>query len=192
MCSSDLHLSLVAGVLPEGAVQIIQEQVTRIASKGETRLTLAFAFGLALALWSANAGMKALIDALNVSYDEEEKRGFIKLNLVSLVLTVGAIVAVLIAVGAVIVVPIVLSYLGLGGWVQTFLSLLRWPVLLLLVIFGLAVLYRFGPSREQPRWEWISVGSLVAAAVWLIGSALLSWYLEIGRASCRERVYVLV
>ena len=171
------HLSLVAGVLPEGAVQIIQEQVTRIASKGETRLTLAFAFGLALALWSANAGMKALIDALNVSYDEEEKRGFIKLNLVSLALTVGAIVAVLIAVGAVIVVPIVLSYLGLGGWVQTFLSLLRWPVLLLLVIFGLAVLYRFGPSRERPRWEWISVGSLVAAAVWLIGSALLSWYL---------------
>ena len=171
------HLSLVAGVLPEGAVQIIQEQVTRIAFKGETRLTLAFTFGLALALWSANAGMKALIDALNVSYDEEEKRGFIKLNLVSLTLTVGAIVAVLIAVGAVIVVPIVLSYLGLGGWVQTFLSLLRWPVLLLLVIFGLAVLYRFGPSREQPRWEWISVGSLVAAVVWLLGSALLSWYL---------------
>jgi membrane protein len=130
------HLSLVAGVLPEGAVQIIQEQVTRIASKGETRLTLAFAFGLALALWSANAGMKALIDALNVSYDEEEKRGFIKLNLVSLALTVGAIVAILIAVGAVIVVPIVLSYLELGGWVQTFLSLLRWPVLLLLVIFA--------------------------------------------------------
>jgi membrane protein len=171
------HLSLIAGVLPGGAVEIVQEQVNRIASKGETKLTLAFAFGLALALWSANAGMKALIDALNVSYNEKEKRGFIKLNLVSLALTAGAIVAVLIAVGAVIVVPVVLSYVGLGGWAQTFLSLLRWPVLLLLVIFGLAVLYRFGPSREHPRWEWISVGSLVAAIAWLISSAFLSWYL---------------
>jgi membrane protein len=171
------HLSLIAGLLPGGAVEIIQEQVTRIVSKGETRLTFAFALGLALALWSANAGMKALIDALNVSYDEQEKRGFVKLNLVSLALTAGAIVAILIAVGAVVVVPVVLSYLGLGGWVQTLLSLLRWPVLLVLVIIGLAVLYRFGPSREHARWQWISIGSLVAAVSWLISSALLSWYL---------------
>ena len=171
------HVTLIAGMLPEGAVDIIREQVTRIASKGETQLTLTFAFGLALAVWSANAGMKALIDALNVSYNEKEKRGFIKLNLVSLALTVGAIVAVLLAVCAVVVVPVVLSYVGLGGWVQTLLSLLRWPVLLVLVMFGLAVLYRFGPSREHARWQWISIGSLVAAMAWLISSALLSWYL---------------
>jgi membrane protein len=171
------HLSLIAGLLPGGAVDIIQEQVTRIASRGETKLTLTFAFGLALALWSANAGMKALIDALNVSYNEKEERGFLKLNLISLALTIGAIVAVLLAVGAIIVVPLVLSYVGLGGWIQTLLSLLRWPLLLVLVIFGLAVLYRFGPSREHPRWQWISVGSLVAAVAWLISSALLSWYL---------------
>ena len=93
--------------------------------------------------------MKALIDALNVSYNEKEERGFVKLNLISLALTVGAIVAVLLAVGAIVVVPLVLSYVGLGGWIQTLLSLLRWPVLLALVIFGLAVLYRFGPSREH-------------------------------------------
>ena len=93
--------------------------------------------------------MKALIDALNVSYDEQEKRGFVKLNLVSLALTAGAIVAILIAVGAVVVVPVVLSYLGLGGWVQTLLSLLRWPVLLVLVIIGLAVLYQFDHQRAR-------------------------------------------
>ena len=118
-----------------------------------------------------------MIDALNVTYGEKEKRGFIKLNLVSLALTGGAILALLVAIGAIVVLPLVLSYIGLGGWTETLLRLLRWPLLLCLVIFGLAVLYRFGPSRESPRWEWITAGSAFAAVTWLCGSALLSWYL---------------
>ena len=171
------HLSLASGVLPAGGMEIIQEQINRITAKGEAKLSLAFAASLGLALWSANAGMKAVIDALNVTYEEKEKRGFIKLNLVSLALTGGAILALLVAIGAIVVLPLVLSYIGLGGWTETLLRLLRWPLLLCLVIFGLAVLYRFGPSRESPRWEWISVGSAFAAVAWLGGSALLSWYL---------------
>jgi membrane protein len=171
------HLSLVGGLVPASGVEIIQEQVNRIGAKGEIKLGFAFAFGLALTLWSANAGMKALIDALNVIYDEKEKRGFIKLNLVSLVLTAGAILAILTALGAVVVLPLVLSFLGLGGWTETLLRLLRWPVLLGVVVVGLAVLYRFAPSREHPRWEWLSVGSAFAAIAWLASSALLSWYL---------------
>jgi membrane protein len=171
------HLSLADGLLPGGGVDIIRDQVNRIAAKGETKLGFAFAFGLALALWSANAGMKALIDALNVIYDEKEKRGFIKLNFVSLTLTAGGLLAVLTAVGAIVVLPVVLSFAGLGGWTETLLRLLRWPLLLFVVIFGLAVLYRFGPSRERPRWEWLSVGSVLAAVAWLVSSAALSWYL---------------
>jgi membrane protein len=171
------HLSLVSGVLPGGAVQIIEEQVNRIVAKGDTKLSFAFASSLAFALWSANAGMKAVIDALNVAYGEKEKRGFIKLNLVSLALTGGAILALLVALGAIVVLPLILSYIGLGGWTEILLRFLRWPVLLCLVILGLAVLYRFGPSRESPRWEWLTVGSGFAAVAWLVGSALLSWYL---------------
>jgi membrane protein len=171
------HLTLLSGVLPGGGVEIVQEQVNRVAAKGQTNL-LTFTFGFLLAIWSTNSGMKAVIDALNVSYKEKERRGFIKLNLASLALTAGAIIAVLIAIAAVIVVPLVLSYIGIGSWVQTLLSVLRWPVLLGVVIFGLAVLYRFGPSRERPRWQWISVGSVFAAAAWLLSSALLSWYLS--------------
>src|SRR6476659_6275007 len=171
------HLSLVGGLMPGGGVEIIQEQVNRIAAKGEAKLGFAFAFGLALALWSANAGMKALIDALNVIYDEKEKRGFLKLNFVSLTLTAGGLLAMLTAVGAIVVLPVVLSFVGLGGWTKMLLRLLRWPVLLFVVIFGLAVLYRFGPSRQHPRWEWLSAGSVAAAVAWLASSALLSWYL---------------
>jgi membrane protein len=112
-----------------------------------------------------------------VIYDEKEKRGFIKLNFVSLILTAGGLLAILTAVGAIVVLPVVLSFAGLGGWTETLLRLLRWPLLLFVVIFGLAVLYRFGPSRERPRWEWLSVGSVLAAVAWLVSSAALSWYL---------------
>jgi membrane protein len=171
------HLTLAAGVIPSGGVEIIQEQINRITAKGDARLSLAFAVSLGLALWSANAGMKAVIDALNVTYNEKEKRGFIKLNLISLALTVGAILSLLVALGSIVVLPLVLSSFGMGGWTETLLRVVRWPVLICLVVFGLAVLYRLGPSRESPRWEWLSVGSVVAAIAWLVGSALLSWYL---------------
>jgi membrane protein len=172
------HLSLVAGFLPGGAVEIVQEQVNRLVSKGDAKLGIGFIFGLAVALWSANAGMKAIMDALNVVYDEKEKRGFIKLNLVSLAFTLAALVIVLLAVGAVVVVPVVLNYIGLGSIGSTLVNVLRWPLLLAVIIVGLAVLYRYGPSRREPRWQWLTVGSGVAAMAWLISSVLLSWYLS--------------
>jgi membrane protein len=171
------HLSLLSGVLPGGGVGIVEEQINRIVSKGDAKLGFGFIFGLGLAIWSANAGMKAIIDALNVVYDETEKRGFIKLNLVSLSLTLGAILSLLAAIAAVVVIPLVLSWVGLGNFTEMLIRVLRWPALLLLVLLGLAILYRFGPSRQQPQWKWISPGSLVAAVLWLAGSGLLSWYL---------------
>ena len=172
------HLSMVAGFVPGGGVDIIEEQVKRIASKGETKLGLAMLFGLGLAVWSANAGMKAIIDALNVIYDETEKRGFIKLNLVSLAFTVGGIAVILVAIGAIVVLPLLLSYVGLGWLTEMVLRVARWPVLLVVICLGLAVVYRFGPSRVQARWQWLSVGSVLAGVIWVASSLLLSWYLE--------------
>jgi len=170
------HLSLLGGLLPQGALDIVQEQIARITSKGDATLGLGFVLGLALALWSANTGMKALIDALNVIYDEKEERGIIRLNLTSLTLTLGAILSLLLAIGAVIILPLLLNYVGSSG-LSEMLGLLRWPALLVLVIVGLAVIYRLGPSRAKARWEWLTVGSLFAAVAWLVASALLSWYL---------------
>jgi len=172
------HLSLIAGVVPDGAVGIIREQIDRIAAKGDVKLSFGFLFGLGFALWSANAGMKALIDALNVVYEEKEKRSFLALNLLSLAFTLTAIAALLLAVGAVIVFPLVLSRFGLGGMSEAIIRILRWPGLFVMVVIGLEVLYRYGPSRTQAKWRWVSVGSFLAAATWLAGSALFSWYLE--------------
>jgi membrane protein len=171
------HLTMLAGLLPGGGVDIVNEQINRILSKGDAKLGFGFVFGLGLALWSANAGMKAIMDALNVVYDETEKRSFITLNLISLTLTFGAILSLLAAIAAVVVIPLVLNWVGLASLTETLIRVLRWPALLLLVLFGLAVLYRFGPSRQQPQWTWITPGSLVAAVLWLAGSGLLSWYL---------------
>jgi membrane protein len=90
---------------------VIRDQVTRVASQGRTTLGATFVVSLLVSLWSANAGMKSLFDALNLVYNETEKRGFFKLNLVSLTFTILAILFVLVAIGAMIVVPIVLDFL---------------------------------------------------------------------------------
>jgi membrane protein len=171
------HLSFIATVMPGGAYELISDQVTRIAGNNDGKLTFAFIFGLGLALWSANAGMKAIFDALNIVYDEDEKRGFIKLNLVSLTFTLCAVLALLVAIGAIVALPLVLTYLGLQEQAG-FLPLLRWPALFVLVILGLAFLYRFGPSRKEAQWRWVSVGSVFASFAWLAISALFSWYLS--------------
>lgn len=172
------HLSALATLLPPGAYSIVQDQIGRVLANGEAELGVKFATGLALALWSANAGMKAIIDALNVVYEEEEKRGFFALNAVALLFTTGAILAALTAIGAVVVIPAVIDWLGLPEGLRNLLSFGRWPVLFALMALGLGVLYRFGPSRTGARWRWLSVGAVVAAALWIAGSAGLSFYVS--------------
>ena len=150
------NLQTLAVMLPEGSFQIVQEQIARVLEKGSTALGWTFLFGLGLALWSANAGVKAVIDALNVVYDEREKRSFIGLNLLSLSFTVGGIAALMVMVGAVVAFPLALDHLGLVGLAPDSLlivSLARWPLLFAALLTALAFLYRFGPSRRAPRWE---------------------------------------
>jgi membrane protein len=170
------HLNTLSGVLPSGALDIIREQVTRIASQGGGTLGFGFVFGLGLSLWSSNAGMKAIFDALNIVYGEDEKRSFIKLNLLSLSFTLGAIAFILIALAGIIVLPIVLNFIGLGSGTEWLVSLARWPILLIGVIFGLSLIYRFGPSRDKAEWRWVTPGGIVAAVLWLAVSMLFSWY----------------
>jgi membrane protein len=170
------HLSFLQGVMPAEAYSVVQDQVGRVIAKGQAGLTFGFLVGLILALWSANAGVKAVMDALNIVYEENEKRGFIKLNLVSLAFTLAGIFATLVAVGAVVVVPLLLSWLGFGSFAETILRLARWPALMVGMLFGLSILYRYGPSRRAAQWKWISLGAVVATSAWCVGSVALSYY----------------
>jgi membrane protein len=172
------HIALLSYVLPSGGLEIVQEQIGRVVAKGADKLSFGFVAGFAVALWSANAGIKAMMDALNVIEDEDERRGFVRLNVISLTFTLGAIVFLLLAIGAVVAFPLVMSTFGMTSVTDTTTSLLRWPVLFVVILSALAVLYRFGPSRKHARWRWISVGSVFATLAWIAGSALLSFYLS--------------
>ncbi len=169
--------NLAAGI-PAEAMSIVTEQVQRIASAGSGRLSVGFVLGLGIALWSANAGMKAMFDALNVAYGEEEKRGFIRLNAVSLAFTLGAIGVLLIALFSVAVVPVILSKLIVADAGALLLQWGRWPILLAIIVLALSVVYRFGPSRREPKWRWVTPGGLAAAVLWIVGSSLFSFYLS--------------
>jgi membrane protein len=171
------HLAVASDIVPSGALDILRDEITRIAAKSDGRLTFGFLLGLGIALWSSNAGMKAIFDALNIIYDEEEKRSLIWLNLVSLFFTICAIVGAGLAVALVVVFPLLLAAFGVTSFDHPFVAYLRWPVLFVLIILALSVLYRYGPSRRLAKWRWLSVGSVFAALAWLLVSALFSWYL---------------
>ncbi|MFC3126000.1 YihY/virulence factor BrkB family protein [Pseudoroseomonas globiformis] len=170
------HLQGLSQVLPAGGMQIVEEQARRVASKADGTLGIGAAVGLGTALWSANAATKAFFDALNIVYEEKEKRGFLLRTAVSLAFTIAGIVFVLLAISAIVVVPLILNFVGLGNAVEWLLALGRWPILLIGITALLACLYRYGPSRERARWRWVSWGGAFASLGWLLFSAAFSWY----------------
>ncbi len=172
------QLESLAGVVPGGGMELIEEQVRRVASKPGAALGIGVFTGLAISLWSANQATKAMFDALNVVYEEKEKRSFVRLTLVTLAFTLGGLLFAVVAMAAVVVLPVAFNFIGLGPTVEWALRIARWPLLLLLVALILSALYRFGPSRERARWRWVSWGSAFAAVFWFLGSLGFSWYVE--------------
>jgi membrane protein len=170
------QLTAISHLLPEEARGIVEEQLKRVTSTASPKLSLGAAFGLLLAIWSANKGTQALITALNIVYDEEEKRSFLKLNLISLALTVGLMLVLIVGLALIAVLPALLDNLGLPPEIRQWAAWLRWPILALAFMFALAALYRYAPSRDEPRWRWVGWGAVLATVLWLIGSALFSWY----------------
>lgn len=169
------HLSLLAGILPAGVLEFIGAQISLIIAQDSGTLSLAFVVGFLLALWSANSGIAALFDALNVVYGEE-KRSLLRFYATTFLLTLGTVGIVILTIGAVVVAPVVFTFMGFVTPAERLLSMLRWPALFVVVFAWLAAIYRYGPSRQDAKWRWVTWGSAMAAVLWLAASMLFSWY----------------
>lgn len=170
------HVGQLRGIVPEGGLQILDEQLKRLASEGQATLGITLAISLAIALWSANAGVKSLFESMNVAYDEVEKRSFIKLNAVSLLFTFGAIVTMMLMLGVIIVLPAALAFVGLAEGTEWLIRIAGFAALLLVLSLGIAALYRWGPDRSAAKWRWITPGAALALVATIVVSALFSWY----------------
>jgi len=151
-------------------------QLHDLASTDRTALGIGAIGGILLALWSASAAVRTLMEALNVAYNEEESRGFVRFYGTALALTFGGALGVIVAIGLVVALPAIMNALGLNWLVDIIVRLARWPILAVLAIAGFAIVYRYGPSRRQPRWRWVSWGAGIAVLMWILGSALFSLY----------------
>ena len=170
------RVALLAGVVPASVVDLIKEEVQSLAEKNISTLSTAFLIGLLVSIWSANSGVSALFDALNVVHGETEERGLLRFYATTFAVTLGAVVYGLIAVIGVL--PIALRSLDLSENAENLSAIFRWPATLLLIMIWLSILYRVGPSRSDAKWRWVTWGSGLAAILLVVASIVFSWYLN--------------
>jgi len=163
-------------VMPTAAADLIGNQMQSVAAASSGNLSISLIISIAVALWSASSGMNALIQGVNIAYDEPETRGFIKLRGLALLLTIGAILVFGMAIGAIAVFPALAGKLPGGQVLEVVAGVLRWVILGAVIIGALAVIFRLSPNRDQPRMKWVSSGAIMAAVFWLLASIGFSFY----------------
>ena len=164
--------------LPEGAATLVNNQVSNVANTGSGALSVALITSLALALWSASGGMAGLMEGTNAAYDEVDERKFPIKRGLAILLMLGAILFLIVTFSLIAVVPAILDNIGLGSVGRTLISILQWPVLALIFTAALAVVYKYGPDRDDPELRWASWGAVIATVLWLIGSGLFTLYVN--------------
>jgi membrane protein len=164
--------------LPASAEELLTEQMTTLATASERSLGIGLVIALVFALWSASGGISNLVTAVNIAYDEEEKRGFVKSRALALAMTVGAIVFMVVAVALVAAIPVAMEALDLPGWVEAVVGFGRWLGLVVAVLIALALLYRLAPDRDAPKLRWLSVGAVAATVLWVVASIGFSVYVD--------------
>ena len=177
--TADQHqFGMLALVLPGQAYDIIIEQIHRIAESSSQSLGWSLVLSLVLALWSANAGTQAMLAALNIAYEEPERRSLLRFYLSTFAFTIIGVLSGVTMLLAIVYVPILLAFVGFSSAFEFLIQIGRWPLLALLVLGLLALLYRYGPCRRSAKWHWVTIGSLFATAVWLLASAAFSSYVS--------------
>ncbi|WP_299031407.1 YihY/virulence factor BrkB family protein [uncultured Sulfitobacter sp.] len=172
------QIQSLSNLLPQDIIDIVITQARSVTGSDSGGLGLTALLGVLIALYSASKGMASLMDGINVAYDEEEKRGFIKLKLVTFALTLFLVFGLLISLGVTLGLPAVLSFVDLGSSIEPLVLILSFATIALLTVLGLSVLYRYGPSRDAPEWSWASVGAVVGCALWLFGSVGFAYYVK--------------
>jgi membrane protein len=172
------QLDVLRDVLPMSAYQLIADRVQVLVSKPAGTLTFSLALSLCIALWSASTGTKSILGALNLAYEERERRSFITFQLTALGMTLGAVLAAVTGLGALVLVPVVVDFIGISAYGALIARVASLLALVVFVLIALSLLYRFGPSRRSASWHWITPGSAVATLLWLVASVLFSYYVQ--------------
>ena len=172
------QISSAAAAMPQGAADLITVQLTSMTEVGVGGLSVGLTISLGATIWAAAGAVRALLTGLNVIVEVEEGRGPVKRAVLSLALTLGAMVLALVTLTLVAAFPVIVGWLGLDPVAAALAELGRWSTLVAVVVVGLAVLYRWGPDRPRPRWRWATWGTVVAVGLWAIGSLGFSVYVS--------------
>jgi membrane protein len=179
-------LSALSGILPQEALKLLSDQAHALIADPPTKLGIGLIVSLLLTLWSATSGASTLMQALTIAYEETEDRG-VAFYLQAIALTIAITVFAVLSLFLVAVVPAIIDRLPIPEASRSVFGLIRWPLLAGLVLFGLALVYRFAPARQRPCWSWFSPGTVAATLLWLLGSAGFSFY--VAHFSSYDRTY---
>jgi len=174
-------------LLPAASLKLLTDALQNFASKNHSTLNIALIISVCVALWSAKAAVSSLMTGLNVCNETIEKRNLFVTQAVALALTLGGVLFAMVALGAVALLPAIIDFLPLPDATKTALGFGRWPLLAVLISFALAVLYRYGPNRDHPKWKWITWGAAIATLLWIAGSIAFSYY--VSRFSSYDATY---
>jgi len=170
------QLQMLRDLLPPTAFQLISDRVHQLVTQRQGTLGIGLVVSTAITLWSSATGTKSLIAALNMAYEEVERRSFVRFQLMALGMTLVGIAGASLALAIVVFVPAIVSFLGIPGNVKGLIWAVSALVLVGYVMLSLSLVYRFGPCRRAARWHWVTPGSLLATVLWVIASLLFSFY----------------
>lgn len=171
------QLADLAPVVPASVLQIIGEQMLRLAGQHGAKLSTAFIISVLLSLWSAHGGIKVLLEGLNVTYDEEEKRDFVRRTAMTYSVTFATLLFLVTITAVLVGIPVVLNTIGLDRF-ELIWAPARWVLVFMVTAIAFAIAYRHGPSRQTAKWRWVILGAVVAAVAWLLGSMAFSGYIN--------------
>jgi membrane protein len=185
--SVEPQLAVLRRLLPPAAYTLISARVHELVSQSGHALTIGLAVSVVVTLWSSATGTKSMLSALNMAYEEQERRSFLAFQVESLLITLAGIVGAVLALALLVGLPTVFAVIGIARHLQALIAIAGWVVLVAFVMISLGLLYRFGPSRRPAKWHWITPGSVVATLLWVAASVLFSIY--VGRFATYSVTY---